>query len=300
MSMTTPPPACPVCESTSVRARPFGYRFNGRWLGAVECRTCRIIFIHPQPTVEELARLYSREYFEGDFRCGHAGSYFDERNLSGLADQSLLERIRSSKPSGRLLEVGCAGGAFLHAARDAGYEVAGVEFSAEAAAFARDRFDLHVVAGELAGAKFPPSAFDIVFMGDVLEHLPDPVATLDEIHRVLRPDALLVIHCPMQTNTLFSRAGFLAYSVLGKQATVQLPPYHLFEYRPDSIRYLLRKCRFEITILHQGAIGPKEITLRGSNLQRIGKKVFQYPNSWLTRTLGVFGDRVEVFANKRT
>ncbi len=289
---------CMICGSNVLRERPFGYLFNGKWLGAVECRECRIIFIHPQPTAEEITEMYSKEYFEGDFRCGHAGSYFDESTLNNLADRTLIERIKQQKSSGGFLEVGCAGGAFLSAARDAGYHVKGVEYSSEAADFARKRFGLDVKTGDLVSARFPDNSFEVVFMGDVLEHLPDPVATIGEINRVLNPTGILVIECPMQTNTIFSRVGFAGYSLLGRRTTVHLPPYHLFEYRPASMRNLLHRCGFEITLWKQSVIRPGEVTLRGPIPLRIGKKLFQYPNYWMTSTFGALGDRIEAVASK--
>lgn len=296
--MTVASLQCKVCGSSRIHGKPFGYQFNGRWLGGVECRNCGIIFLHPQPTAEEITQMYSKEYFEGDFRCGHTGSYFDEATLGNLADRTLIDRIKQHKPSGTFLEVGCAGGAFLNAAREAGFSVKGVEYSSEASEFARKRFGLDVVTGDLDGAHYPTAAFDVVFMGDVLEHLSNPVETVTEIHRVLRPGGLLVIECPMQTNTLFSRSGFLIFSLLGKRATVHLPPYHLFEYRPASMSGLLRRCGFEVTLVKQAMINPREVTLRGSAVVRIGKKLFQYPNYWLTMTLGILGDRIEAFATK--
>jgi SAM-dependent methyltransferase len=293
------PTACPICAGQQLRTRPFGYAFNDRWLGAYECRECGIIFIHPQPTSDELAQLYSKEYFEGDFRCGHAGSYFDEKTQASLADEQLLARIKALKPAGAFLEVGCAGGAFLHAARNAGYDVTGVEFSDVAAQLARDKFGLNVITGDLATARFPDSTFDVVFMGDVLEHLSDPLATCAEVFRILKPGGVFVIECPMQTNTLFSRLGFFVYTLLGKKATVQLPPYHLFEYRPASMRRLLQRCGFDIVQTQQAMIPPSEVTLRGPRIQRAGKKVLQYPNYLLTKLFGVFGDRIEMVATKR-
>ena len=293
------PKVCPVCSSTALRPKPFGYVFNNRWLGGFACNACGIIFIHPQPTADDLAKLYSKEYFEGDFRCGHAGSYFDENTQTALADAALLDRIKRLKPSGKFLEIGCAGGAFLHAAREAGYDVRGIEFSSVAAQLAREKFGLDVVTGDVKDARFPENAFDVVFMGDVLEHLPDPVATCREVFRVMAPGGIFVIECPMQTNTLFSRAGFLAYSLLGKKATVHLPPYHLFEYRPASMAALLRRCGFEILRKSEGMIPPKHVALRGSGVQKIGKKVLQYPNYLLTRMAGVFGDRIEMIATKK-
>ncbi len=292
------PTTCPVCSSSRLRAKPFGYAFNGRWLGGYECSACGIIFIHPQPTPEELAALYSKEYFAGDFRCGHAGSYFDEKTQASLQDETLITRIKQLKPAGRFLEVGCAGGAFLNAARNAGYDVKGVEFSEVAAQLAREKFGLDVFTGDVAEAKFPDNTFDVVFMGDVLEHLPDPVATCREVHRIMAPGGLFVIECPMQTNTLFSRGGFFLYGMIGKKATVHLPPYHLFEYRPESLAGMLRRAGFSIVRKSEGIIPPREVTLRGSTLQNIGKKLFQYPNFLITTIFGVFGDRVEVVAAK--
>ena len=287
---------CRVCASTRLVEEPFGYRFNSRWLGGLRCRDCGIIFLSPQPTPEDLRRLYSAEYFEQDYRCGHTGSYFDDQTLAALVDDALLGRIQKRKHTGRFLEVGCAGGAFLDAARRRGYAVQGVEFSEDAAAFARKRFGLDVFTGDVLDTHFPDGSFDVVFMGDVIEHLRDPAKTLNEVHRIMATGGLLVLACPSQTNTLFTRCGFYLYGLVDLKATVQLPPYHLFEYRPGSLTFLLRSCQFEILKLHQSMIPPGDVTLRGPKLQRFGKKVFQIPNYALTKVFGILGDRLEVYA----
>jgi SAM-dependent methyltransferase len=291
--------SCPLCGSSSFTAKPFGYLFKNQWLQATACRTCGGIFLHPQPSAAELVELYAQEYFEGDFRCGHSGSYFDSATQERIVDHALLERTASLVPRGSFLEIGCAGGAFLDAARRKGYEVRGVEFSAVAAAFARDHFGLDVVTGEVAAARFADAAFDIVFMGDVIEHLPAPQDTLREVARIMKPGGLLVILCPSQTNTVYSRLGFIAFGLLRRNATVHLPPYHLVEYRPGSMRTLLLRCGFDILALRQGILSPSTIALRGSATQNMMKKALQYPNYVVTGTLGIFGDRIEVFASKR-
>ena len=297
--MAKPTAICRLCGSSRLVREPFGYNFHGKWLQGIHCSDCDVIFIHPQPEPEEIPQMYSKRYFEGDFRCGHAGSYFDAHSLDRLVDRSLLQRIKMVVPKGRFLEIGCAGGAFLDAARRIGYEVRGVEFSEDAAAFARQHFRLDVITGDVLDASLQDETFDVIFMGDVLEHLPDPVTTLQEINRIVVRGGLIVLALPSQTNTLFSRFGFFLYGALGKKVAVNLPPYHLFEYRPKSISNLLRRCGFEITGVTQGSIPPREITLRGSLLQRIGKKTLQYPNYVLTSVIGKFGDRLEIFATKR-
>ncbi|MBI5020626.1 MAG: class I SAM-dependent methyltransferase [Ignavibacteriales bacterium] len=289
---------CPVCGNRNLGAKPFGYLFKNRWLNAVECKKCTIIFINPQPTNQEIASLYSKEYFEHDFRCGHTGSYFDESALASLGEDKLLVQFKKFKDKGTFLEIGCAGGAFLNTLREAGYSVQGVEYSSEATQFAKERFNLNIHTGDLLSAKFDDNMFDLVYMGDVLEHLPDPNATLGEIHRIMKQGGVLGIRCPMQTNTLYSRIGFMVYTLLRKRATVHLPPYHLFEYRAKSIKYLLNSHQFKIELLNQTIMPVADISLRGSALQKLMKKLFQYPNVFLTRTLKVFGDRIEIFASK--
>jgi SAM-dependent methyltransferase len=276
---------------------PFGYRWDNRWFTAVWCRNCGVIFLDPQPGTEDLARMYTREYFENDFRCGHTGSYFDEATRRNLQNNPLLERIVGMKPpKARFLEVGCAGGAFLAAARSNGYEVKGIEFSDQAARFARENYGLDVIVGDISSARLPAETFDIVFLGDVLEHLLDPVASLVEIHRILRPGGLIVVVCPSQTNTIFSRTGFMVYRLLGRRTSVQLPPYHVFEYRPKSIARMFEQCGYRILRLQNEIIPPSEIALRGPVLQRILKKMFQYPNAVATKMMGRWGDRIELYA----
>jgi SAM-dependent methyltransferase len=209
-----------------------------------------------------------------------------------------LLKIKEMKPGRRFLDIGCAGGALLNTAREFGFTVQGVELSDDASQMARENFGVPVFTGELLDAHFPDASFDVVYMGDVIEHLPDPVKTLQEIHRILTVGGLLVLDLPSQTNTLFSRTGFLLYSILGKRVTASLPPYHLFEYRPRSVSFLLRHSGFEIVKLHEAMIPPHEINLRGPMLERIGKQLFQYPNWLITKTLHAFGDRLQVFARK--
>jgi SAM-dependent methyltransferase len=289
---------CPICSSPSLRRKPFKYVFHASELRGWSCDRCGIIFLHPQPTAEELKQLYSAEYFEGgDFRCGHEEGYSDPATLEKMADPGLLIVIKGMTTGRRFLEIGCAGGAFLNTARELGFEVQGVELSEDACRIAQETFGLQVFAGELVNARFPDRSFDVVFMGDVIEHLPDPIATLREVKRLLDSKGMLVMGLPSQTNNLFSRIGFFVFGMLGKSATVALPPYHLFEYRPRSLRFLLELCGFHISRLDQGIIPPSQISLRGPAVQRWGKLVLQYPNFILTRVLKVCGDRLTVFAS---
>ena len=265
----------------------------------MSCAACGIIFLDPQPTSNDLEKMYSRGYFEGDYRCGHAGSYFDESARGKLGSEPLLRKIWNMKRTGdKFLEIGCAGGATLAAARSIGFRVQGIEYSAEAAELARKSYDLDVLQGDIFSAGIQDESFDVVYLGDVLEHLLDPVASLKKIYGILRPHGMVVVLCPAQTNTMYSRIGFFLYHRAGKRATVQLPPYHVFEYRPASITYLVQRTGFKILELKNSALPPSELVLRGPRIQRMMKKSFQYPNYIITKLSNRLGDRIELYGIK--
>jgi ubiquinone/menaquinone biosynthesis C-methylase UbiE len=54
---------------------------------------------------------------------------------------------------------------------------------------------------------FSDSFFDVVHLSTVLEHLPNPRTTFDEIYRILRPDGLVYVKVPNTQNLVFRLFG---------------------------------------------------------------------------------------------
>ena len=99
-------------------------------------------------------------------------------------------------PGRRLIEVGCGAGFFLKAAERAGWQVEGIELSAEASRFAIERLELPIRRERAEDAPIGPASFDAAAMFDVIEHLFDPRAVLAAIARALAPGGTLVISTP--------------------------------------------------------------------------------------------------------
>lgn len=123
------------------------------------------------------------------------GEMVDRYGLS-LAHQKCIEWIDDGS---RVLELGCATGAVGGVlVADKGCAVVGAEIDSAAAALARDR-GVDVRVGSLEDAEFRATIdgpFDAVTATDVLEHLRNPEAVLDEMHRWLKPGGMAVVAVP--------------------------------------------------------------------------------------------------------
>jgi SAM-dependent methyltransferase len=123
-----------------------------------------------------------------------ADPYYVEQAAQRIAN---AHRLLSLVPArGDLLELGCACGFLLAAARERGFRVHGVEMSAWASAYAREVYQLDVQTGYLEALALPAASYDVVVMADVIEHLTDPRRTVQEISRVLRPGGRLLLLTP--------------------------------------------------------------------------------------------------------
>ncbi len=290
--------ACPLCGSPSFRELPFEYRHGGATFPGGECVKCGLRGLTVQPAPEEFPRLYAREYFEGgDVRCGHVGDYFAERPallLDGAHLAAWFESLHGGKP-GRLLEVGCASGAVLEAAAHRGWTVQGVEYSADAAADARAH-GVPVFLGGLHDAALPAGSYDVVFMGDVLEHVPDPAATLHEVSRLLTPGGALALRGPMATHSIARQLGLGVMRVLGRRLVLDEPPYHLWEFEPKTLTALARDAGLEVETLRQSKTPPSLGKRRGARALAVAG--LDGLNAAWTALTGALGDRCTLVARK--
>jgi len=288
---------CENCGGTSFRKLPYYYELEGTRIDGVRCRECGLVTVSPMPPDDALIRMYGAEYFESDYHCGHTGEVFGDDEFSP-EHRRLLDRLVSLRPGGRLLEVGAAAGGFLAHARDAGYEVAGVEPSRAACDAAQLRgMELHC--GDLESAAFPDGSFDAVYMGDVLEHMPRPAAALRETNRITGPGGLIAVLCPINIGLISSRVGLFAYRVTGRTRRSPIPPYHLYEFTAGTLAALIRRSGYDIIEASATIHPPWKVNLRGSAAERLTKLLLHWPNYILTKITGLMGDRVMIIGRKR-
>jgi SAM-dependent methyltransferase len=132
---------------------------------------------------------------------------------------------------GRVLDVGCRFGALTRAYLD-GNEVVGVDIDRRALDEAASLGIEPVWADAAEPLPLEEASFDVVVVGELLEHLPFPELTVAEALRVLRPGGRLVGSVP-NAYRVKSRLRFL----LGRAP--ESDPTHLHLFSPGDVRRLL-------------------------------------------------------------
>ncbi len=141
-------------------------------------------------------------------------AYYDVHVSVIEARETCLPTLRRvlGTPGKRILESGCGSGRWLAYFERLGQHPVGIDDSAAPLAVARAHDPaLQLVRGDAVHTPFRDASFDVVFSAYVAEHFEDgPQPLLREIHRLLRPDGLLILIVPFES--LFRR--FVTHRVL--------------------------------------------------------------------------------------
>jgi SAM-dependent methyltransferase len=134
------------------------------------------------------------------------------------------------KQSGALLDLGCSSGAFLQSLRGQGWDLFGIEMSAQSAKKAQAKSGASVFVGDILDARFPPAAFDVITCFDVFEHLYEPRKVMEKVAEWLKPGGIFYVLVP---NIDAAEARVFK----GYWHGLELPR-HLFHYSPSSLSFL--------------------------------------------------------------
>jgi len=256
---TDPKPRCLLCGVEGVGlyqdlGDPY-FGAPGRW-DVKRCPSpgCGLIWLDPAPLAEDLHLAYQQYFTHGNSDGIPTGAdrlrdlLFRIYQLTAAIPAALVGLQQSRRdlammylgdlPAGKALDVGCGDGRFLNRLRKAGWAVDGVDFDAKAIATAKSKYGLDLRHGDLASAKFEAGTFDAVTLSHVIEHVPDPIALLGEVRRVLKPGGRIVITTPNGQSR--GHREFQAHW-FGLDA-----PRHLHIFSPSSLSEAGRRTGFRI------------------------------------------------------
>jgi SAM-dependent methyltransferase len=238
--------ACCVCgatEARSWRVAPDNLLDSGGTFTAVRCARCGTARLTPRPSDGEMARHYTATTYaraEGGDDTSELGrrldAFFDRQ-----AERAIAARPANARP-GRLLDVGCGDGRFLKAMQTRGWQVEGLETDPVAAGLARRRTGATVHESYLENTPLSEEAFDMVSLLHVLEHVPDPRATLTKANQLLKPGGTLVIAIP--------NIQCIEATIFGRNWYPLDLPRHYWGFTPHTLVRLVEECGFDAPRVH--------------------------------------------------
>jgi glycosyltransferase involved in cell wall biosynthesis/2-polyprenyl-3-methyl-5-hydroxy-6-metoxy-1,4-benzoquinol methylase len=216
----------------------------------LRCPVCETLVLAERPSAEALLvrddeqDFYGRHYFD-KIAALHNLPPLEQRARGDLPERCihwLGELLRFRQPPARILELGSAHGGFVSMLRWAGYDATGLDLSPEIVASARRRFDVPILQGPVESQDLPPASLDAIVLMDVLEHLGDPMATLQHCARLLKPDGLFFLQTPR-----YREGKSLAEMEAENDPFLSMlvPDQHLYLLSKSSVKLLFQRLGFE-------------------------------------------------------
>lgn len=191
--------ACPACASPQLfpcvtKRSPL----DGLQFSLVKCRACKSAFVNPRPDPAYLEQFYSGNEnsqivslisHPAEMRCEMVLNNEREFPNTSVDAKRFATYCRELSPGNRFLDVGAAFGFGAKAAQDRGFQVTAIEPSAVSVEIIREMTGIEAIPEMLSKTfiEANESAFDVVLMSQVLEHIPDLETTLVAIKKLLAP-----------------------------------------------------------------------------------------------------------------
>lgn len=224
---------CNLCQSDNHKVLESQPAHN-----LVKCNDCDLVYVSPQPEPKTSRETYDKPYYD-------KWLMEEKKKARQKMWQKRLAILNASQRGGKLLDVGCGVGTFLKLAQASRWEVAGTEVSDYAAQKCKEQLRISIFNGSLKKASFQENTFDAITMWHVLEHLSKPLETLQEAHRILKKDSLLIIAVP-NFKSILAKVKLLRQKGTQRIFRSDSNEPHLYHFTSKTLKEILEKASFKV------------------------------------------------------
>lgn len=231
--------SCPICQGN--KFIPFlnckDYLVSQQIFTIQQCQQCSFKFTSPRPSNDAMGQFYKSDQYvsHNDQSRGIINVLYRlVRQYTLKSKVSLINKLYNGQ--GRLLDIGCGTGSFLEAARQGGWQIAGLEPDADARTLAEQR--LNVKVGEGINDLTKTTLYNVITLWHVLEHVLTLDITLQAINQQLEADGILLLALP--NNASWDAKHYAQY-----WAAYDVPR-HLHHFTPETISKLLGMYGFRL------------------------------------------------------
>lgn len=196
-----------------------------------ECKQCGLLFTEPHPPKEKIGEYYkSEEYYSHQENT----KGFIPKLYESVKSINLKKKCRMAPEGmicGKVLDIGCGVGDFLHQMEKEGWSGTGAEPSEDAKNIARKRIKGQIVSPDEL-PDLPDQSYDLITMWHVLEHVDDLKWEIGQLERLLKQGGRLVLALPnfKSFDAEHYKQYWAAYDV----------PRHLYHFCKQSITNIFK------------------------------------------------------------
>ena len=245
---------CPVCNSeVNKHIKKFSKMLNllnNHTSKVFFCKKCKINYLWPYISSEQLNILYGKSYF-----TGHTDSEsILEAPSSKINYQNEISKIRVNKfkatvdylltlhkNAKSILDIGAATGEFLAIAKEKGLSVSGIEHSSYACKKAKENYNFEFYQTSIYEFQTKVK-YDLIHLNHVFEHLQFPHQAITKICSLLNPAGLIYIEVPFQFNFIERiKLTFFGH----KKVFDVFSLHHPIFYTPSTLKKVMKHHNFD-------------------------------------------------------
>ena len=232
---------CPVCNA-EIFEKLFDctdFLVSNEHFSLFKCAACGFVFTQDFPAENVIDKYYNvAEYVShSDTKRGIVNFlYHFARKIALRSKVKMVQKYVAIK-KGTLLDIGAGTGYFLNAMTKAQWTVCGIEKSATARNFAKQKFGLTLFENDKL-ENFADSSEDVITLWHVLEHIENLNITFETIYRILQKDGVLIVALPNRNSAdaRHYRKWWAAYDV----------PRHLWHFSSQVFTKFAENHNFKI------------------------------------------------------
>lgn len=225
---------CSICSEPAMR-----YKVSIEVYKHYECLNCGHIAVLPKLSEAELSDFYSNEFiYVKEVSSAFEGNKREKRH------NYIQKHFGADIVNCRGLDIGCANGDFLLGLKEIGIkDLSGIEPN-EALAHNAVTHGFNVIVGMFGPESYKSQFFDVINLGDVIEHVSDPDQLLLNIREIMSEKAILTMSTPNIDNP-FSKLTFYYWRFFRIPWSSLDPPAHVNLFTRKSLEILCNNVGLE-------------------------------------------------------
>lgn len=259
---------CPFCQSEKTKIAFFlkDHSVSKETFSLFDCEDCGLRFTNPIPDTTSISKYYQSEDYisHSNTKKGIVNSLYHAAR--DFMIQQKINWIKSFSSKRILLDIGCGTGHFMHALKENGFQVKGVEIDDGARNFAINQFGLDVITPQDFLNDSSDVNYGVITLWHVLEHIHEPAVFLNKINSSLSDDGILMIAVPNFTSydADYYADYWAAYDV----------PRHLWHFSPTFLENWLRSQGFKLITKKSLVLDPFYVSLLSEKYKNQGNGSF--------------------------